>query len=80
MEVFGSFTRGDAESGSDVDILVTYRQGHQPGLGFVALQRELEALFGRPVDLLTRRSVERSPKKYFRRFALRETEPIYDRT
>ena len=34
--------------------------------------------FSRSVDLLTRDSVERSPNKYFRHFALRRTEPIYE--
>lgn len=79
LEVFGSFGRGDAEASSDLDILVTFRPGAHGGLAFVALHQELESLFGRRVDLLTRRSVERSPNKYFRRFALRRTEPIYER-
>ena len=78
LEAFGSFSRGDADAGSDLDILVTYRPEVRAGLAFVALQRQLEALFGRSVDLLTRRSVEESPNKYFRRFALRQTEPIYE--
>jgi len=77
LEVFGSFTRGDAGTGSDLDILVTFRPQVKVGLEFVALQQELEALFGRPVDLLTRSAVERSSNKYFRRFALRRTEPLY---
>ena len=79
LEAFGSFSRGDAGAGSDLDILVTYEPDVHAGLEFVALQGELEALFGRSVDLLTRGSVERSPNKYFRRFALRRTEPIYER-
>jgi predicted nucleotidyltransferase len=79
LEVFGSFSRGDAGAGSDLDLLVTYKPGVQIGLEFVSLLLELEALFGRSVDLLTRRSVENSPNKYFRRFALRQTEPIYER-
>jgi len=49
------------------------------GLEFVALQQELAALVGRAVDLLTRESVERSPNKYFRRFALRRTQVLYER-
>ena len=77
LEAFGSFSRGDARPDSDLDLLVTYRPDVTVGLDFVALQRELEALFNRRVDLLTRRSVEQSPSKYFRRFALRETEAIY---
>ncbi|MFO8013879.1 MAG: nucleotidyltransferase family protein [Phycisphaerae bacterium] len=79
LEVFGSVARGDAEAGSDLDILVTFEPGATPGLAFVELQRELEALFDRPVDLLTRSAVERSPNKYFRRFALQRTEPLYER-
>jgi hypothetical protein len=79
LEVFGSFVRGDAQSGSDLDILVTFEAGVRDGLEIVALQQELESLFGRSVDLLTRSSVERSPNKYFRRFATKKTEPIYER-
>ena len=79
LEAFGSFTRGDAEAGSDLDVLVSFSPGVHAGLEFVALQQELEAVFGCPVDLLTRSSVERSSNKYFRRFALRKTEPIYER-
>jgi predicted nucleotidyltransferase len=79
LEAFGSFGRGDAAAGSDLDILVTYEPDEHVGLQFVALQQELASLFGRSVDLLTRRSVERSPNKYFRRFALRRTEPLYER-
>ena len=79
LEVFGSFTRGDATSESDLDILATFNSDVHIGLEFVALQQELEALFGRSVDLFTRSSVERSPNKYFRRFALRRTEPLYER-
>ena len=79
LEALGSFTRGDAEADSDLDVLVTFGPGVRIGLEFVTLQQALEVLFGRPVDLLTRSSVERSPNKYFRRFALRRTEPIYER-
>lgn len=79
LEVFGSFIQGDAEANSDLDLLVTFNPGAKIGLEFVALQQEMEALFGRSVDLLTRSAVERSPNKYFRHFALRRTEPIYER-
>ena len=80
LEAFGSFVRGDAGRDSDLDLLVTYVPGYKAGLDFVALQQELEQLIGRHVDLLSRASIENSPNKYFRRFALRQTEPLYERT
>ena len=78
LELIGSFARGDAGPESDVDVLVTFRPGVRIGLEFVRLKEELEALLGRKVDLLTRAAVEGSPNKYFRRFALRRTEAIYE--
>jgi len=79
LEVFGSFVRGDADAYSDMDILATFEPDAQIGLEFVSLQQELEAVMGRPVDLLSRSTVERSPNKYFRRFSLQHTEPVYER-
>ena len=78
LEVMGSFARGDASPESDIDVLVTFQRDARVGLEFVRLKEELEAVFGRRVDLLSRASVERSPNKYFRRFALQRTEPIYE--
>ena len=78
LEVFGSFAEGDAEPDSDIDLLVTFDPGARIGLEFVALQHELEAVLGRSVDLLTRASVENSPNKYFRRFAIRRTQLLYE--
>ena len=78
LETFGSFATGDAGAQSDLDVLVAFESGAGSGLDFVALTQELESLVGRRVDLLTRDSVERSPNKYFRRFALRRTELLYE--
>lgn len=78
LEAFGSFASGAARGESDVDLLVTFKPGVALGLELVALQQALEEILGRHVDLLSRESVERSPNKYFRRFALQHTEPIYE--
>jgi len=78
LEIIGSFARGDAGSESDLDILVTFKPLAPIGLEFVVLKEELEAVVGRQVDLLTKASVESSPNKYFRYFALRFTEPLYE--
>lgn len=79
LEVFGSFARGAASPTSDIDLLVTYSPSASVGLRMVDFHVALESLFGRRVDLLTRASVERSPNKYFRRFALEHTEQLYAR-
>jgi len=79
LETFGSFAKGDAGEDSDLDLLVTFESGAGSGLDVVQLQQELEELSGRSVDLLTRESVLRSPNKYFRRYALAHTEPLYER-
>ena len=76
LDVFGSFSRGDATSTSDLDVIVTFEDNADIGLELVELKLELERLFGRSVDLITRSSVENSPNKYFRRFALMKTEPL----
>ncbi len=78
LEVFGSFVTGDADASSDIDLLVTFAPGEAAGLEVVEFQQTLEDLLGRSVDLLTRDAVERSANKYFRRFALRSTEPLYE--
>jgi predicted nucleotidyltransferase/uncharacterized protein with HEPN domain len=57
LSVFGSVLREDFHAGSDVDVLVEFEPGKAPGLGFFAIEDELSALLGRPVDLLTRQSI-----------------------
>lgn len=50
--VFGSFSRGEERSDSDVDILITLTPGTRMGLRFFAMNLELEELLHRPVDLV----------------------------
>ncbi len=58
---FGSVVRDDFRPESDVDVLVTFEEGAPWSLfSMVHMEDELVEIFGRPVDLLTRRSIERS--------------------
>jgi predicted nucleotidyltransferase len=58
---FGSVLRDDFRPESDVDVLVTFEEGAPWSLfSMVHMEDELVEIFGRPVDLLTRRSIERS--------------------
>jgi predicted nucleotidyltransferase len=77
LEVFGSRATGTATAGSDVDLLVTFEPGRTPGLAYIALAEELEALFGCRVDLLTRESVEADRNEIRRRSILAVTEDVY---
>lgn len=54
--IFGSHVRGEAREGSDIDMLVEVPRG--TGLfGFVELQRELEHVLKKKVDLVTFKSI-----------------------
>jgi predicted nucleotidyltransferase len=51
LRVFGSFARGEATEGSDLDFLVELEPGRSL-LDLVGLKQELEALLGREVDVV----------------------------
>jgi predicted nucleotidyltransferase len=64
LSVFGSIVRGEAGSDSDVDILVEFEPGAPVGLfAFARLQRRLEELLGRSVDLATPDALHRALKR-----------------
>ncbi len=52
LRVFGSWARGDAHSGSDLDLLVKLKPG-KGLLDVIGLQQALEHLVGNKVDVLT---------------------------
>jgi hypothetical protein len=54
LALFGSVLRADFRPESDVDVLAEFAPGRTPGLGMIAIQDELAALFGgRRVSLVT---------------------------
>lgn len=76
--LFGSVLRDDFTDDSDVDVLVEFPDGPTPGLfGFVRMADELEELFGRKVDLVTRASVEQSPNYIRRKAVLESAQVVY---
>lgn len=50
--IFGSVARGDAKPSSDIDVLVEM-DSERTLVDLVALEQDLTALFGRPVDVVT---------------------------
>ncbi len=80
MEVFGSAARGeDFDRGrSDIDFLVDFIDDHPRTLAdFLDFESHLSNLLGRPVDLLTRGSVEISRNYIRRRSILRDVQAVY---
>jgi predicted nucleotidyltransferase len=57
--VFGSRARGDAGSGSDVDLLYTLAPGHHLGFSVHRLEDELAEAFECPVDLVSKSALHR---------------------
>ena len=78
LAVFGSALREDFGPESDIDVLVTFRPRRTPGLRFVGIADELSAIFGRPVDLLTHASVERSMNHVRRSSILDSADVVYE--
>ncbi len=56
IAVFGSYARGEATAGSDLDIAVDING--PMGLSFVAMANEIENLFGIKTDVVPRRSIK----------------------
>jgi hypothetical protein len=79
LELFGSATRGELAADSDLDFLYTFADDARWGWDFVDACDELEAIVGRPVDLVSRTSIERSTNPFRRRAILTSTELIYER-
>jgi predicted nucleotidyltransferase len=74
MSLFGSVARGNSRSDSDIDILISF----SPDAGWslldhVAMQEEMSTLLQRNVDLVTRRSIERSANEIRKRSILEGT-------
>jgi predicted nucleotidyltransferase len=80
LEVFGSAARGGDfdPPRSDADFLVTFTPDVRNDFAtFENLRAALEALLGRPVDLVERSAIEASRNYIRRRRILAEAEPIY---
>lgn len=71
--VFGSVNRGDAGGDSDIDILYELAPGARLGWNIEHLEDELSELFGRRVDLVSKRALHGQ----LRDAVLAEARPLY---
>ncbi len=78
LELFGSALRPDFGPKSDVDLLVRFHGGSPWSLfELYDMERELETIFGRSVDLVERRAVEKSRNEFRREGILRDAALLY---
>ena len=78
MALFGSVLRDDFGPDSDIDVLVAFEDGARHTLfNMVEMEEELRALFGRDVDLVSRRGIERSSNHLRRAAILGSAETIH---
>lgn len=74
--LFGSVLRDDFRPDSDIDVLVNFAPDSKWTLfDHVDMQDELVAIFGRKVDLVSRRGIERS-RNYIRKKAILESAEV----
>ncbi|OQY13021.1 MAG: nucleotidyltransferase [Desulfobacteraceae bacterium 4572_187] len=76
--LFGSVLRAEFCSDSDIDVLVTFDENAKHTLfDLVNMESELKDIFGRNVDIISRRGIE-SSRNYLRRNAiLKSAEAVY---
>ena len=78
LALFGSVLRDDFGPDSNVDVLVSFAEGAGHSLFELDdMESELKEIFGREVDLVTRRGIESSPNYLRRNAILGSAETIY---
>ena len=78
LSLFGSVLRDDFGPEADVDVLITFEpRAPWSLLDLARAQRELASLVGRPVDLLTRRSVEQHTNPWTKHLILSSAQTLF---
>ena len=76
--VFGSALREDFRPDSDLDLLVSFAPDAAWSLlDHVAMEEEISGALGRPVELVSRRAIERSSNWIRRKAILDNAEPYF---
>ncbi len=76
--LFGSVLRNDFRPDSDIDILINFSPNAKRGLTeTLQMCDELEAIFGRKVDLIVKTAIERSENWLRRKNILESAQTIY---
>ena len=80
FSIFGSVLRSDFGPDSDIDVLVSFDAGTRRGMfELMRMEEDLKGVFGRDVDLLTRKGVEMSDNAERRQQILNSAEVLHVR-
>ena len=78
LALFGSVLRDEFRPDSDIDVLVRFLSDADHSLfDMVRMQEELKQIFGREVDLVSRRGIEASRNYLRKRAILDSAEVVY---
>ncbi len=78
LALFGSVLRDDFRSESDVDVLVSFEEEARRTLFDLSrMEAELKTIFGREIDLVSRRGIEGSRNRLRRKAILESAEVVY---
>jgi predicted nucleotidyltransferase len=81
LALFGSAVRDDFSAQSDIDLLVSFApQSNWSLFDHLKMKLELKELFGREVDLITRRSLEQSRNTLLRSEILNSARVVYSKS
>jgi len=78
LALFGSALRPDFRPESDVDVLISFHERANWGLfDHVQMRLDLEGIFKRKVDLVTRRALEQTQNELLRERILKTSKVIF---
>ena len=78
LALFGSVLKKKLRKDSDIDVLVTFsKETNWTLLDHVEMQDELIEIFGRAVDIVNRKGIERSSNNIRKKSIIESSEVIY---
>lgn len=78
LSLFGSILRDDFNNNSDVDVLVSFLPDAKWTLfDHVDMKEDLENIFGRRVDLVTKKAVEKSKNQIRKNSIINSAKRVY---
>lgn len=79
FSIFGSFNSEEFDKNSDIDVLVDYFDDAKWSLfDVVDMREELKSIFGRNIDLVSKRAVINSKNKFRKDSILNSAKVIYE--